>query len=293
MKIKYKITSIVMSIMCAVTAFIGENNIILAVDEDITAEIADGDANGDGILNSEDVEYIMHYSIGDYKSIEDAADYNQDGIIDIYDACELYGSLIGAENSTEDLIKSPELSVGDFRIGQGKNVKTSLYLKNCNAKVGIIRESCELNRGMSTIKISDDIIMILSKDCLAFVNPKGLLIDQAIASLGFFATNGEEPGEIYDINFSFDILGNSDKEQCTPIIKNGSVTITDGTSTAFLRGDVNQNGKIDLYDAIEICKSIMGMREFTAEEKEIADFNNDGIVDLYDAIGIAKELLPK
>ena len=30
MKIKYKITSIVMSIMCAVTAFIGENNIILA-----------------------------------------------------------------------------------------------------------------------------------------------------------------------------------------------------------------------------------------------------------------------
>ncbi|MGN1086414.1 MAG: leucine-rich repeat protein, partial [Porcipelethomonas sp.] len=58
-------------------------------------------------------------------------------------------------------------------------------------------------------------------------------------------------------------------------------------------GDISGNGKIDLYDAIEICKNIMGMRAFTDEEKAIADFNKDGIVNIYDAIGIAKELLPK
>lgn len=60
-----------------------------------------------------------------------------------------------------------------------------------------------------------------------------------------------------------------------------------------IQGDISGNGKIDLYDAIEICKSIIGMRTFTDEEKVIADYDGNGVVDLYDAIGIAKELLPK
>lgn len=60
-----------------------------------------------------------------------------------------------------------------------------------------------------------------------------------------------------------------------------------------LIGDVNQNGVIDLYDAIEICRYIMSMRTFTDEEKTIADFDGNNVVDLYDAVGIAKELLPK
>ena len=65
------------------------------------------------------------------------------------------------------------------------------------------------------------------------------------------------------------------------------------TTEPEVPGDISGNGKIDLYDAIEICKNIMGMRTFTDEEKAIADFNKDGIVNIYDAIGIAKELLPK
>ena len=58
-------------------------------------------------------------------------------------------------------------------------------------------------------------------------------------------------------------------------------------------GDISGNGEIDLYDAIEIAKAIMGLRTFTAEEMIIADFNKDGTVDLYDAIEIARTLLPK
>ena len=58
-------------------------------------------------------------------------------------------------------------------------------------------------------------------------------------------------------------------------------------------GDISGNGEIDLYDAIEIAKAIMGLRTFTAEEMIIADFNMDGAVDLYDAIEIARTLLPK
>ena len=63
--------------------------------------------------------------------------------------------------------------------------------------------------------------------------------------------------------------------------------------TETILGDISGNGEIDLYDAIEIAKAIMGLRTFTAEEMIIADFNKDGTVDLYDAIEIARTLLPK
>lgn len=60
-----------------------------------------------------------------------------------------------------------------------------------------------------------------------------------------------------------------------------------------LKGDITGNNKIDLYDAIEVCRYIMGMRTFTDAQRDIADYNRDGKVDLYDAIGIAKKLLEK
>lgn len=66
-----------------------------------------------------------------------------------------------------------------------------------------------------------------------------------------------------------------------------------GMPLSDLRGDISGNGTIDLYDAIEICRYIMGMRSFTDAQMEIADYNGDGKVDLYDAIGIAKKLLEK
>ena len=49
------------------------------------------------------------------------------------------------------------------------------------------------------------------------------------------------------------------------------------------------------YTHLDVYKrqAIMGMRTFTEEEKLIADFNKDGTVDLYDAIEIARTLLPK
>ena len=72
----------------------------------------------------------------------------------------------------------------------------------------------------------------------------------------------------------------------------GSLITFDG-ELGYIPGDISGNYKIDLYDAIEICKSIMGMRTFTDDEKAIADYDGNGVVDLYDAIGIAKKLLEK
>lgn len=83
-------------------------------------------------------------------------------------------------------------------------------------------------------------------------------------------------------------LGSFDEDK-----ENITVKITASEKHTTIQGDISGNGSIDLYDAIEIAKSIMGMRTFTDEEKAIADYNGDGVVDLYDAIEIAKTLLPK
>ncbi|MCI7803546.1 MAG: dockerin type I repeat-containing protein [Oscillospiraceae bacterium] len=56
-------------------------------------------------------------------------------------------------------------------------------------------------------------------------------------------------------------------------------------------GDATNDSTINLYDAVEISKSLMGMRTFTDTEKIIADYDGDGAVDLYDAVGIAREIM--
>lgn len=58
-------------------------------------------------------------------------------------------------------------------------------------------------------------------------------------------------------------------------------------------GDISDNGKIDLYDAIRIAEYIMNMRTFDDNMLMIADYNLDYVVNLYDVIAIAAELLPK
>lgn len=63
------------------------------------------------------------------------------------------------------------------------------------------------------------------------------------------------------------------------------------TTALVVKGDVTGNGKLDLYDAIAICKHIMGMTKLTAEQEKVADITGDGKIDLYDAIEIAKALL--
>jgi len=62
---------------------------------------------------------------------------------------------------------------------------------------------------------------------------------------------------------------------------------------SIIIGDITQNGVHDLYDAIEIAKSILQIRTFTSHEKKIADYDGNGVIDLYDAIAVAQVLLPK
>lgn len=56
-------------------------------------------------------------------------------------------------------------------------------------------------------------------------------------------------------------------------------------------GDVNYDNVIDLYDAIEISKHIMGIGNLDEDTILLADINRDGETNLYDAVDIAKTLM--
>jgi len=56
-------------------------------------------------------------------------------------------------------------------------------------------------------------------------------------------------------------------------------------------GDATNDDVIDLYDAIEISKHIMGIGELDEDTILLADINRDGVTNLYDAVEIAKGLM--
>ena len=59
----------------------------------------------------------------------------------------------------------------------------------------------------------------------------------------------------------------------------------------LLKGDVNKDGKVRLYDALQILKqSILG-GDLTDEMLYIMDYNDDGKVRLYDALKFLQQAI--
>ena len=68
------------------------------------------------------------------------------------------------------------------------------------------------------------------------------------------------------------------------------VIFNEGSSEAEmgLRGDANNNGSVDVLDAIALCKEVMGNNNLKANEKFFGDVNQDGNIDLMDVINVCK-----
>lgn len=58
-----------------------------------------------------------------------------------------------------------------------------------------------------------------------------------------------------------------------------------------LRGDANENGAVDILDAIMIAKQLLGKEKMNADQAALADVNANGMVDIVDAVSISKYLL--
>ena len=67
--------------------------------------------------------------------------------------------------------------------------------------------------------------------------------------------------------------------------------IGNGVSANYLRGDVNNDGTINLYDVICIS-SCLAKNDITTI-KNSGDYNEDGAVNIYDAIAIAKSFVKR
>ena len=72
-----------------------------------------------------------------------------------------------------------------------------------------------------------------------------------------------------------------------------SGTGIEGTSNVsnYDKGDITRDGKVNLYDAIEIAKYMMNMIKLDEEQISLGDMNGDGKVNLYDAIAVCNIIM--
>ena len=93
-------------------------------------------------------------------------------------------------------------------------------------------------------------------------------------------------GNVEQIPVTVKVAELKDKEGNTiasQITQQGSVIIRNPGEDKPLKGDVNKDGKIALYDAFKILEQAILGGSLTEEQIYIMDYNNDGKVALYDA----------
>lgn len=71
-------------------------------------------------------------------------------------------------------------------------------------------------------------------------------------------------------------------------ITDTDVTADITVSAAYLIGDVNSDGAVDIFDALLVQKFTAGRTTFTEKQLYVADVNDDGSVDILDAAQIQK-----
>ena len=69
------------------------------------------------------------------------------------------------------------------------------------------------------------------------------------------------------------------------------VIISSASESAFLRGDVDENGKIDIMDVILLNKGLFGKASLTDAQIKAADINGDNIPDAQDCLRIMRYIV--
>ena len=123
------------------------------------------------------------------------------------------------------------------------------------------------------------------------VSEAAIQVLREIDSLGFSETNLNRLEAAFSL-MPYDLVTlegpDGTAAQAFAETKNSLTYVVTG---AYESGDVTMDGKVDLYDAIEIAKYMMGMVDFTNEQIAIGDMTGDGVCDLYDAIEVARTLM--
>ena len=110
--------------------------------------------------------------------------------------------------------------------------------------------------------------------------------DVRVKGITNFCTDTEEFENVVINNSTIEILESGDKG-----VTDHMVYVEEGATTSTvvgMRGDVNNDGKVDLYDALAVAKQMMSIEELDAKQSFFGNVNEDGKIDLYDVINICK-----
>lgn len=124
-----------------------------------------------------------------------------------------------------------------------------------------------------------------------------------LPSYGYIAVNNSQGGGYYDINGN-SVISVGNFESVRPVYENmawvkdketglwGVLNIEKTVENSMKdTGDMNQDGKITIADAVLMQKYLLGSCSFSKTQWTLADMNQDGCVDVFDMVVMRKLLI--
>lgn len=199
------------------------------------------------------------------------------------------------------------LSLSDANAIAGKLVTVNLTMETGNLCAGY-NVDIEFDERLTFKKITGVAAYERDKNVIALVNFTGTYFadNKVYSSITFEVPKDVEVGTEFEVNFktirdfTTDTAGFEDYS-----LVNSKITVieapaensistfvifNEGSAEAEmgLRGDANNNGSVDVLDAIALCKEVMGNKNLKANEKFFGDVNQDDKIDLMDVINVCK-----
>ena len=98
--------------------------------------------------------------------------------------------------------------------------------------------------------------------------------------MSYFVCNNSAPVDVMDYY----------KEENDDDIGGTFIIKAVGSKPEHLKGDVDSNGILSIFDTTAIQLHLARMKDFTDEQMYIADFDGDGVVSIFDATLIQLEI---
>ncbi|MBR6548049.1 MAG: leucine-rich repeat protein [Clostridia bacterium] len=179
-------------------------------------------------------------------------------------------------------------------IGANAFADTHLYKTTTNWEDGVLYiGDCliEISEDFNGNLVVKDGTRLIAEGAFSFrTELTGIRLPASIQTIGDKAFNS------YNYNLDTFIYNGSkeDWEKVTVGADNEKLTdLNPIYVTGGSYGDVNEDGKVDATDALEILKSIVGKTKFTARQQIVADVDLSGKGDAADALEVLKKVVGK
>lgn len=202
------------------------------------------------------------------------------------------------------------LSLSDANAIAGKLVTVNLTMETGNLCAGY-NVDIEYDERLTFKKITGVVVAEENeqyKNVISLVNFTGTyFVDNKVySSITFEVPKDVEVGTEFEVNFKTITNFTTDTAEFeNRNLINSTITVieapTENSISSYvifnegskeaevgLRGDANNNGSVDVLDAIALCKEVMGNKNLKANEKFFGDVNQDSKIDLMDVINVCK-----